>query len=162
MDRAPRSMMPATMTRMRPLHRCFLGFLALGALSFAGCDAVDELLGRGGADRADRLRLQSIEIISDHPVDLGNPEGDAVLTSAGTIQFTAVGTFINIDANNAEVEQDVTPGVVWTSTDPTLFPGADGRIVVTGTAGSAQIQATSPAAEDVPALQSNVITLTVQ
>lgn len=147
------------MNRMRPL---LLGFLALGAVSFAGCEAVDELLGRGGGDAADRLVLQSIEITSDRPVDPTNPDGDAVVTSAGTIQFTAIGTFFNIDANNAEVEQDVTPGVVWTTTDPALLPGADGRIVITGTAGSAQIQATSPAAGDVPALQSNVITLTVQ
>lgn len=149
--------MSRSVTRLLALASS-VAILSVGA---AGCDAVDELLGRSGSQGADTLRLQAIAITSDHPQVPGNPSGPALLTSAGIVRFTATGTFINLDADNEESFREITGAVAFQSTNPLLFPGADGRIVVTGTgAGMATIKATTPAVGDIPAYESNSITLT--
>lgn len=142
-------------------RRSLLALLVALSGGAAGCEAVDELLGRSGGNDVDTLRLEAIALTSDHPQVPGNPGGPAVLTSAGVVRFTATGTFVNLDANNEESFREITGAVIFQSTNPLLHPGADGRIVVTGTgAGTAVIKATSPAVGDIPAYESNSITLT--
>lgn len=126
----------------------------------AGCETIDDLLGRGGGSAGDTLRLQSIAIVSDHPVDPLTPSGPAVATSAGVVRFTATGTFLNLD-NDETLTRDVSSAVLWKSTAPAIAqPGSDGRAAV-GSAGTTTVTAASPAAGDIPAFESNAITLTV-
>jgi hypothetical protein len=127
----------------------------------AGCDAVDELFGRDETKR-DTLRLQSIAITTDHPVDPNVPGGAAVATNGAIVRFIATGTFVNIETD-AVSEGNISSAVAWESDAPAfLLPGSDGRVAITTTAGSATITASTPAVGEIPALTSNSITLTVQ
>lgn len=131
------------------------------AAGTAGCDQFNDLLGIGRKS-PDRLQLQSLSLWSDHPEDLAEPTGNAVATTSGVVQFLVTGTFLNLDQLGVTVERDVTGAVLWTTTDPTLIPGGDGRLAVTGSSGgSTVLTATSPAVGDLPAMASNPITLTI-
>lgn len=127
----------------------------------AGCDAVDELLGRNDSD-VETLRLEGLAITTDHPADPNVPGGAALATNGAIVRFTATGTFRNLDTD-ATLEQDVSSAVIWSSTDPSFaLPGADARVAVRTTTGSATITASTPAVGDIPAFTSNAITLTAQ
>ncbi len=135
--------------------------LLLALFSSAGCDAVDELLGRGGT-KVETLRLESIALTTDHPADPGVPGGAAIATNGSIVRFIATGTFVNVDDAADVSEEDVSSAVLWSSSTPSFLPGADGRIAITGSTGTATITASTPAVGDIPALTSNSITLTVQ
>ncbi len=143
------------------LRRGALGaaLAVFGLVAASGCDVADRLFGGDGGGDSDTLRLQSIEISSDRPVDPAAPTGPASVAVGTTIRFTATGTYLNLDEETTST-RDVTGSVVWTSSDPAYaLPASDGRLQVT-TNGSASISASSPAVGDIPALESNVITLT--
>lgn len=127
-----------------------------------GCEVVEDLLGTGGGpDNADRLVLQSLTLESDHPAVAGELQGAAVGTSGTLVRFDATGNFINIDAGDEPLDRDVSGSVLWKSSNPLVAsPGSDGRVLLT-TTGTAIISVSSPAAGDVPALESNEILLTV-
>lgn len=127
-----------------------------------GCEVVEDLLGTGGnGGEADRLVLQSLTLQSDHPVAAGDVTGAAVATNGALVRFEVVGHYINIDEGDAPSERDVTAAVLWESTDPLVAqPGSDGRVLLT-TTGTTTISVSTPAAGDVPALESNEILLTV-
>ena len=134
----------------------------LALIATAGCEAVDELLGRGSSNQ-DTLRLESIALTTDHPVDPNTPGGAALATNGAIVRFIATGTFVNVKDAGDVSELDISSAVVWTSSVPAFaLPGADGRVAISTTTGSATITATTPAVGDIPALTSNSITLTVQ
>jgi hypothetical protein len=138
-------------------------FAAAAILAAAtGCEVVEDLLGTGGGpDNADRLVLQSITLESDHPAVAGEVQGAAVGTSGALVRFEATGHFVNIDDGDAPVDRSVNGGVLWQSSAPLVAqPGSDGRVLLT-TTGATTISVSSPAAGDVPALESNEIVLTV-
>lgn len=127
----------------------------------AGCDAIDDLLGREEGDGADEHVLQTISIESDHPVDIGAPEGAAAATNGALVQFRAIGHFINVDEGDEPVDREITAAVTWVSSSASIAaPASDGATIVMGT-GTVSIVARTPAAGEVPALESNEIVLAV-
>ena len=134
----------------------------LAALSgAAGCDVIDDILGRDEGDGTDEHVLQSITIDSDHPIDIGQPEGAAAATNGELVQFRAMGHFLNVDDGDEPIDREITAAVLWVSSDPALAqPASDGATLVTGS-GTVSIVARTPAAGDVEALESNAITLSI-
>lgn len=149
--------------RMRPPMTRRIALLALLASTAAltGCAVYDDVFGTGSSKRT-ILTAQSISLSSDHPASAGDPTGPAVIGSNDTIRFTTLGTF-TVNGTATLTTNDCTAGVVWTSSNPSLaLPGADGRVMAHGSAGTALITATSPALGTIPALTSNSISLTIQ
>src|SRR4051812_36452035 len=104
---------------------------AFAALS--GCSLYDRIFGIGGSTRL--LQIQSISLLSDHPVNAAVPTGDAVLGSTGTIRFTAMGTFLVVGTTTLTTS-DVSSAVVWESSAPQIaLPGADGKVMAHGSSG---------------------------
>ena len=152
--------MPAT-SRLRR-NALLLLAVTFSAVTLAGCSTFDDLLGINSSSKTIILTPKSISLRSDSPANAADPTGAAVIGSAGTVRFTVIGTF-SVNASATLQTNDVSAGVVWQSTNPTLaLPGADGRVVGHGSAGVASITATSPAHGDIPALTSNSISLTIQ
>src|SRR4051812_17700424 len=148
---------------MRPRILRRIGLLALvtSTTALTGCAVYDDVFGTGGSKRT-ILTAQSISLRSDHPANPSDPTGPAVIGSNETIRFTAIGTF-TVNGTATLTTNDCSAGVVWTSSSRAVaLPGADGRIMAHGTAGTASITATSPAVGEIPAITSNSITLTIQ
>lgn len=152
-----------TSSTSRSVRRVALLALATGLLAVtAACSDLDNLLGINQGSKAVLLKIQSISLRSDHPANAAAPTGPAVIGSNDIIRFQAIGTFLIVGTMNLQTN-DVSGGVIWTSSAPTVaIPGADGRVAAHGTSGTALITATSPAIGDIPALSSNSISLTIQ
>lgn len=149
---------------MRPSLPRKITLLALAAslVAAVGCTSINDLLGTGGGSTRKVLTLQSISLRSDQPANPADPTGPATISSNGSVRFSAIGTFL-VGGTLTLQTNDVSAGVVWTSSNPELaLPGADGRVVAHGSAGTASITATSPALGTIPAITSNSITLTIQ
>lgn len=136
--------------------------LAAGSVAVVGCTQIQDTLGISSSDKRTILTLQSIELRSDHPATPGAVTGPAVAGTNQIVRFTAIGTF-QVDSGATTETNDVSAGVVWTTSDPGYaFPGADGRLVTPGSAGTVTVSASTPALGSIPALSTNAITLTVQ
>ena len=147
---------------IRPVRGASKRILVAAALigGATGCEVVDDLLGNGSSGHPDRLVLQSLVLQSDHPVVATELAGAAVATNGALVRFTVVGHYINIDAGDAPIERPVTGSVLLESDPPLAQPASDGRLLTTST-GTFTISASSPAAGDVVALESNAIVLSV-
>lgn len=127
----------------------------------AGCDVIDDVFGRGTGDGPDEHVLQAISIETDHPVDPAQPEGAAAATSGELVQLRATGHFVNVDEGDEAIEREITAAVTWVSSNPAIAqPASDGAMLVTGS-GTVSIVARTPAAGEVPAIESNEIILSV-
>ena len=149
-------------TRIRA-SLALLGFAAAGVgISGCGVTSINDLKDRlfGGTSSV-TLQIQSIQLRSDHALG-ADPTGPAAVSTNSVIRFRAIGTF-TVNGTLSTETNDVSGGVVWTSTDPSLlFPAADGRALASSSTGTVTITATSPAIGTIPALNSNPITVTIQ
>ena len=155
------------------LRRLTLLTLASVAILAAGCQGWTTFSNNVGVeyDRAFGIRaggavllqLQAIQLRSDHSIDPAQLSGPAQVQTGDVVKFSAIGLFLQ-EGSASLATNDVSSGVVWTSTNPSLgLPGADGRIAAQGTAeGQVTIIATTPGFGTIPAIQSNPITLTIQ